>query len=354
MLQDTILVVDDQAVNREILCSIFNDEYRVLQAEDGQAALDILSAERKRIAVILLDVIMPVMDGFGVIRAMSTDGDLKRIPVVLITGDRSDQTESTGFELGITDFITKPFNPSIVRRRVKNTINLYMYKNNLEDMVEQQTEKLREQADKLQKTTNQIIDTLSTVVEFRDVESGKHIKRIKKFTNAMAKAMVKRYPEYRYSEKDIAKITSASTLHDIGKIAIPDRILLKPARLLPDEFEIIKMHTTKGCDIIRTLDFIEDTDFYKYCYEICRYHHERYDGKGYPDGLSGDEIPFSAQCVSIADVYDALVSERIYKSAYSPEDAYEMIMNGECGVFSPGILECFSGLRTEFESMINE
>ena len=323
MLQDTILVVDDQAVNREILCSIFNDEYRVLQAEDGQAALDILSAERKRIAVILLDVIMPVMDGFGVIRAMSTDGDLKRIPVVLITGDRSDQTESTGFELGITDFITKPFNPSIVRRRVKNTINLYMYKNNLEDMVEQQTEKLREQADKLQKTTNQIIDTLSTVVEFRDVESGKHIKRIKKFTNAMAKAMVKRYPEYRYSEKDIAKITSASTLHDIGKIAIPDRILLKPARLLPDEFEIIKMHTTKGCDIIRTLDFIEDTDFYKYCYEICRYHHERYDGKGYPDGLAGEEIPYLSRIVAAAESIDFMMSRRPGCDAKEPHEIIE-------------------------------
>lgn len=329
MLQDTILVVDDQEVNRTVLREMFSDRYRVLDADNGRDALEIVEKERRRLAVILLDIIMPVMDGFEVMKTLRTNGDLKRIPVVLITGDRSDEAESKGYDLGITDFITKPFNPNIVKTRVSNTINLYMYKNNLEDMVAQQTERLTEQSEKLRQTTNQIIDTLSTVVEFRDVESGQHIIRIKKFTNALMHAVMKKYPEYGLTEEEIEKITSAATMHDIGKIAIPDRILLKPARLTPDEFEVIKTHTTKGCDIIKTLNFIDDHEFYEYCYEICRYHHERYDGKGYPDGLKGDEIPISAQCVSLADVYDALVSERVYKAAYSPEDAYEMIVNGE-------------------------
>ena len=228
-----------------------------------------------------------------------------------------------------------------------------MYKNNLEDMVAQQTERLIDQSEKLKNTKNQIIDTLSTVVEFRDAESGQHIIRMKKFTNVLIHAVMNRYPEYGLTEESIAKITSAATMHDIGKIAIPDMILLKPARLTPDEFEIIKTHTTRGCDIIKTLSFMDDQEFYGYCLEICRYHHERYDGSGYPDGLKREEIPISAQCVSIADVYDALVSERVYKAAYPPEEAYEMIMNGECGVFSPRILECFVELKDTFESMVN-
>ena len=236
MLQDTILVVDDQELNRTILREMFEEKYKVIEAENGLDAINTVGKERRHIAVILLDIIMPVMDGFEVLKQLKKNGDLKRIPVVLITGDRSDEAESRGYDLGITDFITKPFNPNIVRTRVTNTINLYMYKNNLEDMVDKQTERLKQQSEKLEATTNEIIDTLSTVVEFRDLESGQHIIRIKKFTNALLKSIADKYPEYKLTEDDIAKITSAATMHDVGKIAIPDKILLKPARLTPDEF----------------------------------------------------------------------------------------------------------------------
>lgn len=341
--RDTILVVDDMEVNRAILCEIFNDHYRMLEADNGRKALEIIEDEKDRLAIILLDIVMPEMDGFQVLENIYQTV-MHEVPVMLITGDTTAMPEERGFDLGVADVVRKPFEAHIIRRRVANVVNLWEHKNNLEELVKEQTLQLRQ-------TTNKIIDTLSTVVEFRDLESGEHITRIKGFTRILLNYVMKNYPEYGITKDQKEKIIQASVMHDVGKIAIPDHILLKPGKLTDEEFEIMKQHTVKGCDIINTISFINDKEFFRYCYEICRHHHERYDGRGYPDRLVGENIPISAQIVSLADVYDALVSERVYKKAFTPDQAYEMIQAGQCGTFSPKILECFKMAKGEFEDL---
>ena len=341
--RDTILVVDDMEVNRAILCEIFNDDYRILEADNGRKALEIIEDERDRLAVILLDIVMPEMDGFQVLENIYQTV-MHEVPVMLITGDTTAMPEERGFDLGVADVVRKPFEAHIIRRRITNVVHLWDHKNNLEELVKEQTEQLRQ-------TTNKIIDTLSTVVEFRDLESGEHINRIKGFTRILLDYVMKYYKEYGITKEQKEKIVQASVMHDIGKIAIPDHILLKPGKLTDEEFEIMKQHTVKGCDIINTISFINDKEFFQYCYEICRHHHERYDGRGYPDRLAGENIPISAQIVSLADVYDALVSERVYKKAFTPDQAYDMIQAGQCGTFSPKILECFKMAKGEFEEL---
>lgn len=341
---DTILVVDDMEVNRAILCEIFKDEYRILEADNGRKALELIESEKNRLAVILLDIVMPEMDGFQVLENIYQTV-MKEVPVILITGDTTTMPEERGFDLGVADVVKKPFEPHVIRRRVANVVNLWDHKNNLEELVKEQTLRLQE-------TTNKIIDTLSTVVEFRDMESGEHINRIKGFTRILLDYVIKYYnKEYGITQDQKEKIIRASVMHDVGKIAIPDHILLKPGKLTDEEFTIMKQHTVKGCDILNTISFIDDKEFFQYCYEICRHHHERYDGKGYPDHLEGENIPISAQIVSLADVYDALVSDRVYKKAFTPDQAFDMIMAGQCGTFSPKLLECFKKAKGEFEEL---
>lgn len=357
-MKNKVLVVDDVELNRDLLQSILEEDYIIETAEDGERALELLQTMNNEISVMLLDLQMPKKDGFAVLEEMKKQGWIERIPVLVISGENSVTIENKCFEQGVSDFIHKPFEPSIVRNRVKNVVDLFLYKNQLEEKVEKQTEALRKQfrilqiqADKLKESNIRIIDILGMVVEFRNLESGEHIKRVKGFTEILANQLMKDYPEYGLTERQIGIIVSASSLHDIGKIAIPDNILLKPGRLTREEFEYMKSHTTRGCDILNNIQGIWEEDYRKVCYDICRHHHERYDGKGYPDSLKGEEIPVSAQIVSIADVYDALVCERVYKDAYPKDKAFHMIVTGECGVFSPKLLECFRRVRKEFEDL---
>lgn len=351
MKANKILIVDDLEINRGILCEMFQGEWGILEAGDGVEAISALEEDWNKIAIILLDIMMPNMDGFELLRRMSKRKEWMRIPVILITGDTDAEIEQYGYELGASDVIMKPFNPHIVKRRVKNTIDLYQHRNELEDLVSKQTAKIEIQSSRLREINIRIIDTLSTVVEFRNLESGEHINRIKRFTNVMMQALSKRYPELGITPQMIDAVTVASAMHDVGKITTPDQILLKPGRLTKEEFDIMKQHTTLGCRIIESMVEIQDEDYYKYSYEICRYHHERYDGRGYPDGLHGDEIPIAAQAVSVADVYDALMSKRCYKEAYDKEETFQMIMRGDCGVFSPKLLTCFLKARGDFERL---
>lgn len=357
-MRNKILIVDDVELNLEMLEMILSDEYQILKAGDGRQALQLLEDFHEEIAVLLLDLIMPELDGFAVMDVMKAKGWMDKIPVLIISGETAVATEKKCFEHGVSDFIRKPFDNMLVKKRVSNVFNLFQYQNELENKVEKQTEALRRQfkllqlqTEKLKKSNENIIDILGTVVECRDLESGEHIKRVKGFTEILAKEVMKEYPEYGLTEKKIEVIVVSSSLHDVGKIAIPDNILLKPGRLTDDEFEYMKSHTTRGSEILSHLTDVWDEEYQKTCYEICRHHHERYDGKGYPDGLKEDEIPISAQIVSIADVYDALVSERVYKSAYSKEEAFRMIVTGACGIFSPKLLECFRNVRNEYEKL---
>ena len=353
-----ILIVDDVRLNREMLKDILQDDFEIEQLENGEDAINRINQRSDDISAILLDLYMPVKDGFCVIGEMKKKDLIGRIPILIISSERSAAIQKQCFNLGVSEFIHKPFDPLLVKTRVKNIIKLFSYKNSLESRVKKQTETvhrqymvLKEQAKKLEESNEKIIDILGTVVESRNLESGEHIKRVKGLTRILALQVMEDYPEYELDEQRVEAIVAASSLHDVGKISIPDNILLKPGKLTEEEFGIMKSHTIKGCDILDKIEGIWDDEYKEMSYEICRYHHERYDGRGYPDKLVGDEIPISAQIVSVADVYDALVCERVYKKAFPKDIAFHMIMNGDCGTFSPKLLECFRKVRSEFEEV---
>lgn len=357
-MRSKILIVDDMELNRKMLAAILEEDYPIVEAADGKKAIELLETLQNEVAVVLLDLIMPDMDGYAVLEEMGRRRWMDKIPVLVISAEARVAAERRCFELGVSDFIHKPFDNAIVRNRVRNTVELFTYKNELEEKVEEQTETLKRQnkllaaqAARLKESNTRIIDILGTVVECRNLESGEHVKRVKGFTRILAEQAMKDYPEYELTPEKIDIIFSASALHDVGKIAIPDSILLKPGKLTKEELDIMKTHTSRGCEVLDQIRDAWDETYAGISYEICRYHHERYDGRGYPDGLKGEDIPVSAQLVGLADVYDALVSERVYRRAYPPEEAFQMIRAGECGVFSPKLLECFRHVREGFEQL---
>lgn len=351
MHKQQILIVDDEEINRVILRGLFQDEYQIIEAGNGQEAIARIE-ENQNIVLILLDIVMPVMNGFGVLDYMKKHDLLEKIPVILITGETVIDSDDQAYAYGVADVMHKPFYPHIVKRRGKNIIELYQNKHYMQERLKEQEIAIRAQEKKIRESNEFMIDALSSVVEFRSLETGEHIRRIKFFTRILLKYLMKYFPKYGLTPVQVDEIARAAALHDIGKIGIPDAILLKPARLTPEEFEVMKTHTTIGCDVLERFREKQTDEFYKYCYEICRYHHERWDGNGYPDHLVGDEIPISAHIVAIADVYDALVSPRVYKSIYANNIAYDMIMKGECGQFSPDVLECFALAKEDFFNVV--
>lgn len=336
-----ILIVDDMELNRALLCEMFQTKYTIYEAENGAHALEILERESDNIAVVLLDLIMPVLDGFGVLEEMERMSLTGRVPVIMITAENSEGVMQRGYEMGAADIVTKPFNPNIVIQRVHNIIEQYTQKLHLRQLVAEQTRALREQAEKMRENSAQMIDTLSSIIEFKNTESVSHIHNVRVITRLLLAEFAKNHSEYGLSDSLIEIISEAAAMHDIGKVAIPDNILNKPGRLTDEEFEIMKTHTSRGSEILMELSGVQDLAYYDYCYDICRHHHERWDGGGYPDGLSGNEISIWAQAVSLADVYDALTSKRVYKDAYPHETAVQMILDGECGVFNPQLIKCF-------------
>jgi len=348
-MRDKILIVDDEELNRELLKQIFENDYEIIMAKDGKEAILAINQHMNDLAIVLLDLVMPVVNGYQVLQVLSTNKIINKIPVILITANTDMQVALNCYSLGAVDIINKPFTAQIIRRRIINTIEMYQNKEQLERLLHNSNQKLSEKEQQLEDFNDNLVEAVSNIVEFRDLESGMHVKRVKGLTQIMAQAYMQLYPEDGLTSEEILTIVRASALHDIGKIAVPDNILLKPGRLTDDEREIMKSHTTKGCEILTRLENVQDSIQYKAAYDICRYHHERYDGGGYPDGLKGDEIPLSAQLVSVVDVYDALVSERVYKKAFTKEEAYEMIIDGKCGVFSPKMLHCLEYARKVIE-----
>lgn len=346
MERDTILVTDDAQLNREYIKFIFEEQFHILEAENGEQAIQLIEENSDRLCLIFLDLMMPVKTGLDVLQFMNQRQLIDMIPVIMITGEATAESDEKGYEYGAADIIYKPFVPAVVSRRAKNIMELYEHKRDIESKLEKRERQLLESRKQLAKSNEFLINALSSVVEFRSLEAGEHIQRVKYFTRLFLKYICKFYPNYGITKESAELIVNASALHDIGKIAISDKILLKPGKLTKDEFEEMKKHTTYGCEILERFKQ-EDNEFYRYCYDICRYHHERYDGGGYPDGLKGDEIPIWAQIVSIVDVYDALVSERVYKTPYEVHEAARMITEGECGVFSPEILDCFELAKVE-------
>ena len=318
-----LLVVDDSEMNREILKEILGKEYRILEACDGEEALKMLEQYGTEISLVLLDIIMPKMDGFEVLAYMNRDKWIEDIPVIMISSEGSESYIRRAYELGASDYISRPFDAKVVYQRVINMIKLYAKQRRLIHLV---TDQIYEK----EKNNRMMTGILSQIVEFRNGESGLHVLHINILTQLLLEKLTRKSENYVLSWSQQHMIATASALHDIGKIGIDEKILNKPGKLTKEEFEAMKQHTIIGARMLDRLEMYHDEEMMKYAYEICRWHHERYDGKGYPDGLKGEEIPISAQVVSLADVYDALVSDRVYKKAYSHEKAMEMILNGEC------------------------
>jgi len=344
-----MLVVDDVEINRAILSELFSPNYEVLEAENGLVALNIIKKYGIELSIVLLDLVMPVMNGFEVLREMNRTEIISAVPVIMITGEHDDEKTLTGYGLGVSEVVNKPFNEEIIIRRVNNVVDLYQHKQTLERKLQEQKEMLEQQASRIKQSNQFVIDALSTTVEFRSLESGEHIKRIRLLVKVLLEKASAYYP---LTPQEIEIISSASAMHDIGKIAIPDAILCKPGKLTAEEFDIMKTHTTQGCKILEGVSYTQDQEYYKYCYEICRHHHERWDGRGYPDGLRGDEISIWAQATAMADVYDALTSKRVYKGAYTHKEAVDMIIRGECGEFNPKLLNCFISVQDTLNEQI--
>lgn len=344
-----ILVVDDDSLSRELLRGIFEDEYEILAAKDGQEAISAIRTHMNSIVVILLDLLMPVLNGYQVLQVLNSEKITNKIPVILVSSQTDINTELSVYALGAASVISKPFVAEAVKGHVNNIIALRQSAAGMEEIIQDQSRQLSEQQQILDNYNDHLLEAISNIVEFRDLESGTHIKRVKGLTEIIAQTYQKLFPETGLTRHKIDIIVRASVTHDIGKIAIPDSILLKPGRLTEQERKIMMDHTRKGCEILDLLPEAQNSEQLIISYEICRYHHERIDGRGYPDGLTGDEIPISAQLVSIADVYDALVSERCYKEPYDKDMAYQMIMDGQCGAFSPKLLQCLEHARSEIE-----
>ena len=342
-----ILLVDDSAMNRMILKEILGGDYSILEAENGQECLEKMQAEAGNIALVLLDINMPVMDGFEVLKAMNTNHTIEDVPVIMISSDDSDDAIRRSYELGASDYVNRPFDARIVYRRVTNTIKLYAKQRRLVQMVSDQI-RAREN------NTDMLVGVLSHIVEFRNGESGAHVRHIRIITELLLHRLLEISSQYPITAEQQDNIPLASALHDIGKIGIDEKILNKPGKLTPEEFEVVKTHSMLGAEMLHQLENFNEQPLLQTAYEITRWHHERWDGRGYPDGLKGDEIPISAQLVALADVYDALTSERCYKKAFSHEKAVQMILNGECGAFNPLLLQCLTDMQTDLKVQLQQ
>ena len=340
-----ILIVDDAKFNRDILKEILGETYYYLEAENGNQAIQMIG-ENPGIDLMLLDINMPQRNGFEVLEIMKRSHCLEETPVIMISSEESVGIMRKAYEMGITDYISRPFDAVIVKKRVQNTLGLYANQKHLINVVYDQVYEKEE-------NNNIMIRILSNILGSRNSESREHILHIKTATEMMLRQLVKVTDAYPLTEADIALIATASSIHDIGKIRIPEEILNKPGRLTDEEYKIMKTHSELGAAMIKDMDFPQDHPLVHTAWKICRWHHERWDGKGYPDGLKGDEIPICAQVVSVVDVYDALTSKRCYKKAYDHDTAIQMILDGQCGQFSPILLKCLKNLGLLFAKMLN-
>ena len=337
-IKQQILIVDDSEMNRAILTEMLKSEYKILEACNGEECLNMIQQYGTGISIVLLDIVMSKVDGFQVLSVMNRNHWIEDIPVVMISSEDSESYIRRAYEMGVSDYISRPFDAKIVYQRVSNTIKLYAKQRRLITLI---TDQIYEK----EKNNRMMIGILSQIVEFRNGESGLHVQNINILTGMLIERLVQKTDKYNITWAEGVIITTASALHDIGKIGIDEKILNKPGKLTDEEFEIMKTHTVIGASILENLDVYRNEELVKTARDICRWHHERYDGNGYPDGLKGDEIPISAQVVSLADVYDALVSKRVYKKSFTHEQAMKMILNGECGQFNPILLECLVDIQ---------
>lgn len=347
-IKGTLLIVDDNEINRAVLEEIFKSEYRIEQAENGQDCLDKLLKNKDRYCAVLLDIVMPVMDGIEVLHVLNQKNLLSQIPVFLITAETNGQTIKEGYELGVMDIINKPVIPYMVQRRVDSVVELFQARKRLNNTVAIQQSEISHQAQKIIDLNMGMIEALSTAIEFRSGESGTHVRRIHDITYYM---LTHTKLGTGLTKEQIDLIALGAIMHDVGKISVSDAILNKPGRLTAEEFEIMKTHTTQGAKLLEQIPQMRQHEAYQYAHDIALHHHERWDGKGYPEGLKGNEISVWAQIVSLADVYDALVSKRVYKEAFAYDKAMQMIRDGQCGTFNPELLKEFVNCEPEIRKL---
>lgn len=346
-IKSQILIVDDSEINRELIAEMLQGDYQIIEAANGRECLDKIRLFGTEISLILLDIVMPEMNGFEVLEEMNRRHWIEDIPVIMISNEDSETVIRKAYEMGVSDYISRPFDSKVVYRRVFNTIKLYAKQRRLVSLV---SEHMYEK----EKNSRMMVNILSQIVEFRNGESGLHVIHINEITRMLLERLVQKTDAYPDLWEKRNLVITASSLHDIGKIAIDEAILNKPGKLTAEEFAVMKTHTTIGSSMLDNLEYYEDEELVKIAREICRSHHERYDGKGYPDGLKGDEIPIAAQLVSVADVYDALTSTRVYKPAFSHEMSMEMILNGECGTFNPILIECLVDIQDQLKNQLKK
>lgn len=344
-IKQRILVVDDSKMNREILCEMLKDDFEIIEATNGQECVSLIEQYGKEISLVLLDIVMPVMDGFEILMYMNRNHWIEDVPVIMISSEESENYIRKAFKFGVSDYISRPFDSKVVYQRVFNTIKLYAKQRRLISMVS-------DQMHEKEKNNQMMVEVLSQIMEFRNGESDLHVVHINTLTRLLLERLVENTDAYNLTPDDCYLISTASAFHDIGKVGIDESILNKPGKLTKEEFETMKEHTLIGASMLDKLEHYKDEKMIKIAYQICRWHHERYDGKGYPDGLTGEQIPIAAQVVSVADVYDALVSKRVYKDAYSHEQAMKMILNGECGAFNPLLMEVLVEIQDKIKEEI--
>ena len=344
-IKQRILVVDDSEMNRAILCEMLKDDFEIIEATNGQECVSLIEQYGKEISLVLLDIVMPVMDGFEILMYMNRNHWIEDVPVIMISSEESENYIRKAFKFGVSDYISRPFDSKVVYQRVFNTIKLYAKQRRLISMVS-------DQMHEKEKNNQMMVEVLSQIMEFRNGESGLHVVHINTLTRLFLERLVENTDAYNLTPDDCYLISTASAFHDIGKVGIDESILNKPGKLTKEEFETMKEHTLIGASMLDKLEHYKDEKMIKIAYQICRWHHERYDGKGYPDGLIGEQIPIAAQVVSVADVYDALVSKRVYKDAYSHEQAMKMILNGECGAFNPLLMEVLVEIQDKIKEEI--
>lgn len=336
--RETILIVDDEELNRAILANLFDDVYDIIEAENGLEGLECIRQLEDRLCAVLLDVVMPEMDGLTVLKHLNRQGLPQKVPCFLITAAQDDATIREAYQLGVMDVISKPVIPYVVQRRVNSVVELFQARRQLGAKVQQQQEELLRQAQQLAQMGMGMVEALATAIEFRSDESGEHVRRIHDITCYLLRSTPL---GEGLSEEEIDLIGVAAITHDVGKISIPDAILNKPGRLTPEEYDLMKTHTVKGAQLLSKIPQMREHSAYRYAYDIALHHHERWDGRGYPDGLVGDQTPIWTQIVALADVYDALVSKRCYKDPFAASEAMEMILQGKCGAFNPELLRYF-------------
>ena len=347
--RNTILIIDDVEINHAILGQMFEKEYQIADGMNGLEGIQYIDQHQNDIAMVLLDVQMPVLNGYQVMEYMREQGYMEQIPVILITSDGDGDAMERGYALGATDVVKKPFEAKIVIQRVYNVIELYRHKNHLEEMVQMQTVELNRQNEKLRRQNEGMLEIIREIITYRNMESDQHIRYVEGYTEILARKYAVLYPRSKMTEKKIAYIVQAAGMHDLGKIIMPDLLIKRQGRLLPEEIEYLKEHTIKGSDIIKVMSEFQTGALYRISYNVCKYHHEKYDGSGFPKGLSGDKIPIEAQIVGLADMYDALIHVTTNKDSYTKDQAVRMLLDGECGELSPRMKECLAASKKELE-----